>query len=94
MDPNNNKLCKFTLLGQKVQNCKNKNLLNDKCSSEIILMQMAKGEGCGYCKNSIDGKGVIMFGNKDGPIANYCKDHWVLTQNVKNACIKKESRLL
>ena len=94
MDPNNNKLCKFTVLGQKVQNCKNKNLLNDRCSSINNNNADSKGEGCGYCKNSIDGKGVIMFGNKDGPIANYCKkEDWISPkQNVKNACIKKESR--
>lgn len=94
MDPNNNKLCLFTELGQKIKKCDDKNLLTDKCNTIESSNQHGNGEGCGYCKNSVDGKGVIMFGNNDGPIANYCKEeHWVSpTQNVKNACIKKESR--
>ena len=94
MDPNNNKICKFTELGQNIQKCKNKNLLSDKCNTINNRNADEKGEGCGYCKNSKDGKGMIMFGNKDGPIANYCKkEDWVSpTKNVKNACIKKDSR--
>ena len=89
----NNKTCKLTEIGQKVKNCKDKNVLSDKCDS-IKNRNAVNGEGCGYCKKSVDGKGAIMFGNKDGPLANYCKkENWVSpTENVKNACIKKESR--
>ena len=67
------------------------------CLINVILLRIEMPlmeKRCGYCKKSVDGKGAIMFGNKDGPLANYCKkENWVSpTENVKKMHVLKKNQ--